>query len=106
MNAIDLTALLVLVLLLGGAIWAGATSGLRLLRYDGRLRLHEAVEGQNLALPRLEGDRSVISLAGATRRCMLCTEHARCDKLLDAGDWSMLREICPNTAYIDGLRAG
>jgi hypothetical protein len=37
---------------------------------------------------------------------MLCTEHARCDKLLAAGDWSTLREICPNSAYIDSLRAG
>jgi hypothetical protein len=105
MNAIDFTVLLVLGLLLGGAVWAAAASGLRLLRYDGRLRLNEAVEGQNLSLPLMDTDRNILKLANATRRCMLCTEHARCDKLLDAGDWTLLREICPNTAYIDGLRS-
>ena len=104
MNAVDFTALLVLVLLLIGAVWAGVSTAVRLLRYDGRLRLHDAVEGQSLALPQLDNDRSVMALAGATRRCMLCAEHARCDKALDAGDWNTLREICPNTAYIDGLR--
>jgi hypothetical protein len=106
MSAIEIAVLIVIVLLLGGVVYAGVTGALRLLRQDGRLRLSEAVQGQGLALPGPERDTGLRALGTATRRCLLCTEHARCDELLEAGDWHTLREICPNTAFIDSLRAG
>ena len=108
MNAIEPTLPMLLVLLAVVVVCtAGYTTGaslLRMLRYDGRLRLSEALHGQNLALPEVHSDASVRALGIATRRCITCAEHARCDSVLAAGDWTMLREICPNTSYIDGLR--
>jgi hypothetical protein len=95
-----------IAMVLGAGIYAAAVSGWRMLRHDGRLRLTEALQGQRLALPESERPAAVRALGTATRRCILCAEHARCDKALEAGDWNTLREICPNTAYIDGLRGG
>ena len=108
MNAIEPTLPMLLVLLAVVAVCTAAyTTGaslLRMLRYDGRLRLSEALQGQGLALPEVHSDASVRALGIATRRCITCAEQARCDNALAAGDWTMLREICPNTSYIDGLR--
>jgi hypothetical protein len=104
MNAIETAFVIVIVLLLAAAAYAGVRSALRLLRHDGRLRLSEAVQGQGLVLPEPETGPGVRAQAMATRRCMTCAEQARCDKLLEAHDWNTLREICPNTAYIDSLR--
>jgi len=108
MNALESILPMLLVVLAVVGVSAGAytvtSSALRMLRYDGRLRLSEALHGQGLALPELHSDIAMRALGIATRRCVTCAEHARCDRLLAAGDWTMLREICPNTSYIDGLR--
>ena len=108
MNAIEPALLMLLVLLAVVVVCIGAyttvASLLRMLRYDGRLRLSEALHGQGLALPEVHSDVSIRALGIATRRCITCAEHARCDHLLAAGDWAMLPEICPNSSYIDGLR--
>lgn len=109
MNALESTLPMLLVVLAVVGVSAGAyavmNSALRMLRYDGRLRLSEALHGQGLALPEVHSDASVRALGIATRRCVTCAEHARCDAVLAAGDWKMLPEICPNTSYIAGLRA-
>lgn len=108
MNAIEPTLPMLLVLLAvvaaSAGVYAGMASLLRLLRSDGRLRLSEALRGQGLALPELHSDISGRALGIATRRCITCAEHARCDQALAGCDWTMLREICPNTSYLDGLR--
>lgn len=105
MNAIEPMLLVVLaVVVVSTAAYMVINSALRMLRYDGRLRLSEALRGQGLALPEVHTDASVRALGNATKRCVTCTEHARCDELLAAGDWNTLPEICPNTSYIDALR--
>ena len=71
----------------------------RMMRDDGRLRLHEALDARGLALP-LEGELELHEAACAVRRCVACREHEACDRLLAARDWEGLREICPNTTYI------
>ena len=91
---------LVLVALAGFAVLRAR----RLLRDDGRLRLPEVLRGQGLALPQDGSDADMRALAIATRRCVACAEHARCDELLAARDWDRLREICPNSAYLSRLR--
>lgn len=108
MNILEPTLPMLLVLLAVVVVCIGAyatvASLLRMLRHDGRLRLSEALHGQGLALPDLHSDIAMRALGIATRRCITCAEHARCDHLLAAGEWAMLREICPNTSYIDSLR--
>ena len=105
MNAIEPMLLVVLnVVVVGTAAYMVMSSALRMLRYDGRLRLSEALHGQGLALPEVHTDASIRALGIATKRCVACTEHARCDQMLAAGDWKTLPEICPNTSYIDALR--
>jgi hypothetical protein len=91
---------LFLVLLIALAVWLSV--GLS-RREDGRLRLLEAATGQGVALPQPESNTAVHAGALAVRRCVLCAEHSRCDALLDARDWLSLREICPNTEYLDRL---
>jgi len=108
MNTLESLLPMLLVVLAVVGVSAGAytvmASALRMLRYDGRLRLSEALQGQGLALPEVHSDAAVRALGIATRRCVTCAEHARCDTVLAAGDWKTLPEICPNTPYIDGLR--
>jgi hypothetical protein len=108
MNVIEPTLPMLLVLLavvvVCIVVYTTGASLLRMLRYDGRLRLSEALHGQGLALPEVHSDITIRALGIATRRCITCAEHARCDPTLAAGDWTMLREICPNTSYIDSLR--
>jgi hypothetical protein len=108
MNALEPTLPMLLVVLavvgVAFAAYAVMNSALRMLRYDGRLRLAEALHGQGLALPEVHSDASARAFGTATKRCVTCAEHARCDELLAAGDWKTLPEICPNTSFIDGLR--
>ena len=99
--------LLFLAVLAAVAVWfcyAAVVDGWRLFHGDGRLRLDEAVRGQGLALPPLSTERAARAAAMATRRCLTCASHERCDEVLARREWNALREICPNTAYIDGLR--
>ena len=98
MNALWVVLFLILVLAL--AVWLSV--GLS-RREDGRLRLLEAARGQGVALNEPHSNTAVYAGALAVRRCVLCTEHSRCDALLDARDWRSLREICPNTDYLDRL---
>lgn len=92
---------LFLILLIALAVWLSV--GLS-RREDGRLRLLEAAGGQGVALREPRSNTAVHAGALAVRRCILCAEHSRCDALLDARDWPSLREICPNTDYLDRLR--
>jgi hypothetical protein len=96
-----LFTVLFLIPLIALAVWLGV--GLS-RREDGRLRLLEAASGQGVALREPESNTAVHAGALAVRRCVLCSEHSRCDALLDARDWPSLREICPNTEYLDRLR--
>src|SRR3954452_13393212 len=105
MSILMLSFIIALVVIATLFSYAALTEGWRLFNGDGRLRLTEAVRGQGLALPALDGDRAVHNAASATRRCMGCAEQARCDEVLATRDWKTLPEICPNTAYIDSLRA-
>lgn len=95
-----LWVVLFLILLIALAVWLSV--GLS-RRDDGGLRLLEAARGQGVALPEPDSTTAVHAGALAVRRCVLCTEHSRCDALLDARDWDSLREICPNTDYLDRL---
>ena len=104
MSALMLLFLVVLAVVVALFCYAAVVDGWRLFHFDGRLRLAEAVRGQGLALPSLNTERVARGAAMATRRCLLCVSHARCDKILAQREWKALREICPNTAYIDGLR--
>jgi hypothetical protein len=72
----------------------------RMVREDGPLRLTEMLKARGLSLP-LDGEMSLRRAAMATRRCVLCAEHERCDRIIAAQDWKKLREICPNEAYIE-----
>lgn len=96
-----LWVILCLILFIALAVWLSA--GLW-RRDDGRLRLLEAARGQGVALPKPDSSTPVHASALAVRRCVFCTEHSRCDALLDARDWRSLRDICPNTDYLDRLR--
>ena len=104
MSALMLLLLAVLAAVVVLFCYAAVVDGWRLFRGDGRLRLHEAVRGQGLALPSLNTERAARAAAMATRRCLTCASHARCDEYLAQHEWSALREICPNTPYIDRLR--
>jgi hypothetical protein len=95
-----LLTVLFLILLVALAVWLSIGLSPRL---DGRLRLLEAARGRGVALPEPQSHNAVHAGALAVRRCVLCTEHSRCDALLDARDWRSLREICPNTDYLDRL---
>jgi hypothetical protein len=99
-----LSLLAVLVAIAVLFCYAAVVDGWRLFHSDGRLRLDEAVRGQGLALPPLNTERAARDAAVATRRCLACASHARCDDLLAQREWNTLREICPNTPYIDSLR--
>lgn len=103
MTAWELAIVLTLVMLALAAAWACVASGLRLLRQDGRLRLLDAVKARGLALPEQFTPAAARALGSATRRCLTCAEHARCDELLEQGASNTLREICPNSAYLDSL---
>lgn len=105
MNALLAVFLGVIAVLLAFALYAAVVTGRRMMRADGRLRLFDAVRGQDLALPGPQNETAVHDAALAVRRCVVCAQHARCDTLLAARDWNALREICPNTAYIDRLRS-
>jgi hypothetical protein len=94
-------AALSLIALIALAVWLSVRFA---RRDDGRLRLLEAARGQGVALPERDGNMAVQNAALAVRRCVLCTEHARCDALLAARDWRSLREICRNTDYLDRQR--
>jgi len=104
MSALMLTFLAVLAAVVALFCYAAVVDGWRLFRGDGRLRLEEAVRGQGLTLPWLNTERAVRSAAMATRRCLTCASQSRCDEFLARREWKALREICPNTAYIDRLR--
>ena len=106
MSPAGFVALALLALVLGAVAWAGVVGARRIFRSEGRLRLGEAVREQGLALPEPGAAAPAIGLALATRRCMTCAGQERCDELLAAADWDGLREICPNSAYIDSLRRG
>ena len=106
MDALMAVFLGAIAVLFASALYAAVVTGRRMMREDGRLRLFDAVRGQGLALPGPLNESEVHEAALAARRCAACAGHARCDELLAAGDWNALREICPNTAYIDRLRSG
>jgi len=102
MSALVAVFLGVVVLVL--FVYAVFVIGRRLIRDDGRLRLVDRLRGQGLALPATKNEAVLRAGAFAVRRCVACAGHARCDELLAARDWDALREICPNTPYIDSLR--
>jgi hypothetical protein len=93
-------AVLLLIVFIALAAWLSVRLS---RRDDGRLRLLEAARGQGVALPGPESNAAAHNSALAVRRCVLCAEHSRCDALLAARDWRSLREICPNTEYLDRL---
>ncbi|HEX6689962.1 MAG TPA: DUF6455 family protein, partial [Burkholderiales bacterium] len=99
---VSLLAVFVAVLVLFS--YAVVVEGWRIFRSDSRLRLLEAIRGQRLPEPALDSERAARNAARATQRCLSCASQARCDKVLATRDWKALREICPNTAYIDSLR--
>jgi len=105
MNELLVVLLGTIAVLLAAALYAAFVIGRRVMRDDGRLRLVEAVHGRGLALPGSEDETCVHDAALAARRCVACAAHERCDELLAARDWNGLRAICPNTGYIDRLRA-
>lgn len=105
MSALMLSILAAFAVIAALFSYAAVVNGWRLFRGDGRLRLIEAVRGQGLALPALDSERTARDAARATRRCLSCASQERCDGILAARDWKALREICPNTLYIDRLRA-
>jgi hypothetical protein len=99
MNALWVVLFLIVIIAL--AVWLSVGVS---RREDGRLRLFEAARGQGVALPEPGSNTALHTSALAVRRCVLCSEHSRCDALLEARDWRLLREICPNTDYIDRLQ--
>jgi hypothetical protein len=105
MSALTISILAAFAVIAALFSYAALVSGWRLFRGDGRLRLIEAVRGQGLTLPAMDTQRAARDGARATRRCLSCASHARCDDILAARDWNALREICPNTLHIDRLRA-
>jgi len=106
MSALMVSFLAVLAVILVVFCYAAVVDGWRVFHSDGRLRLDEAVRGQGLALPALDSERAARAGAVAARRCLTCASHERCDEVLAKREWNTLREICPNTSYIDGLRRG
>jgi hypothetical protein len=72
---------------------------------EGRLRLTEALKARGVAMPLPDSEAELRRCALATRRCVLCVSHERCDEALERRDWQALREICPNGAYIELLAA-
>lgn len=102
MNAFTVGAI-VIGLILAFAVYLGVTSGLRMFRDKGPLRLYRLAEGKGLRLPGPPGEADVRAAALAARRCAGCTAHDRCDGYLERADYDGLRRICPNTAYLDRL---
>ena len=101
--SIYLTAALIAALL-GFALYAAFVSFRRVLRHDGRLRLLEAASMRGVALPDPQSDAAAYGAGLAAYRCVTCGEIERCDRILAAGDWRALRQICPNAEYIEGLK--
>jgi len=105
MSALMLLFLVVLSVVAVLFCYAAVADGWRLFHSDGRLRLYEALRGQGLALPPINTEHAARDAAVATRRCLACASHAQCDELLAQHEWNALREICPNTPYIDRQRS-
>jgi hypothetical protein len=90
------------ILILAPVAYA-AFLAVRVARSNGRVRLFEVLQGENLPRPDFESEASVRAGAYAVRRCVNCSELARCDQLIAARDWKALNEICPNRDYLDSL---
>ncbi|HZM33711.1 MAG TPA: hypothetical protein VFC18_04380 [Burkholderiales bacterium] len=90
--------------LFGFALYAAFVSFHRVLRHDGRLRLLEAARMRGVELPDPQNDAAAYGAGLASFRCVTCGQIERCDKVLPAGDWRALREICPNADYLEGLK--
>ena len=105
-----LCALMALLTRLDGSVARSAVPDplhvvLRALEGGDRLRLVEVAAGQGLGrIVNPDSESSLRKAAHAARRCVFCPEHARCDTLIARNGWTALRRICPNSAYIDGLR--
>ena len=86
-------------------VYQAFLSARELNRDDGRLRLKEVARARRLARPS-QTEAAMHAEALAVRRCLVCQRKKRCDELAAARDWEALRAICPNTPYLDSLRAG
>ena len=87
-------------------VYEAFLSARELYRDDGRLRLKEVARARRLALHPPQTEAATHADALAVRRCLVCQRKKRCDELAAARDWDALRAICPNTPYLDSLRAG
>ena len=102
MNALAPLALGMLVFaLLGYAAFAGSR---RMMRAGADVRLFDALKLRGIMPSAPQDYAAVRAAAQATRRCLACAEQHSCDARLATGSWQAVREICPNTAYIESLR--
>ena len=68
-------------------------------------RLPLMLQRRNISLPaRLEGLAAREAIRAA-RRCDACRHTKLCDEWLAAGDAGAYRGFCPNTHYVEQLRA-
>ena len=87
-------------------LYEGALAARQLYRDDGRLRLKEVARARGLVFRPARTHAAMNAQALAVRRCVACRRRSRCDRLAAARDWVGLGEICPNSAYLESLRAG
>jgi hypothetical protein len=73
------------------------------LRDKGPLRLHRLAEARGLRIPAAGSEHEARAAALAARRCVGCSSHGACDRMLEARDLAGLRGICPNAEYLDRL---
>jgi hypothetical protein len=103
MSALAVATLSLLVLLLASAVYGAVSTGRRMLRDAGTLRLLDLAQARGLSLPGEADEPGLRAFALAARRCAGCTVHGECDRLLAGRNFRALARICPNTRYVDRL---
>ena len=76
-------------------LYALLTAVWRLLKEEGRLRLHRMLRRH-----RAQADLGTRAGTLATRRCIACPSQAECDAYLRGGDSGAPAAFCPNAEFI------
>lgn len=103
MSVLAVAALVLLALLLASALYGAISTGRRMLRDGGKLRLLDLAQVRGVSLPGEADEPGLRAFALAARRCAGCTVHDECDRLLAGRNFRALARICPNTRYVDRL---
>jgi hypothetical protein len=92
-----------IALLFSFVAYVAFTSAQRMMRDRGTLQLYRLAEARGLELLPSSSELDLRAAAQAARRCAGCASQERCDAYLQNRDYGGLRDICPNTPFLDRL---